>query len=160
MDDGCELFKRVVDKRYKEDLHDGKVINMVNQYHPEKILDYGAGKCKIANTLSENYEVSVFDIDLDTIAKRANPSVTVYKSADDIPSAGFDFVISNLVLCCIDNIIAEEVVRNIVRILKLNGQVIISVCNPFFNSVQNTELRTTGLQGNYHISEMFEKHSA
>lgn len=24
LDDGCELFKRVVDKRYKEDLHDGK----------------------------------------------------------------------------------------------------------------------------------------
>lgn len=160
LDDGCELFKKVVDKRYKEDLHDGKIINIVNQYHPEKILDYGAGKCKIANTLSENYVVSVFDIDLDTIAKRANPSVTVYKSADDIPSAGFDFVISNLVLCCIDNIIAEEVVRNIVRILKMNGQAIISVCNPFFNSVQNTELRTTGLLGNYHISEMFEKHSA
>lgn len=160
LDDGCELFKKVVDKRYKEDLHDGKIINLVKQYHPEKILDYGAGKCKIANTLSENYDVSVFDIDLDTVAKRANPSVTVYKLVEDIPSADYDLVISNLVLCCIDNVIAEEVVRNIVRILKLNGRAIISVCSPFFNSVQNTELRTTGLQGNYHISEVFEKHSA
>lgn len=160
LDDGCELFKKVVDKRYKEDLHDGKIINLVKQYHPEKILDYGAGKCKIANTLSENYDVSVFDIDLDTVIKRANPSVTVYKLVEDIPSADYELVISNLVLCCIDNEIAEEVVRNIVRILKLNGRAIISVCNPFFNSVQNTELRTTGLQGNYHISEVFEKHSA
>ncbi len=160
LDDGCELFKKVVDKRYKEDLHDGKIINLVKQYHPEKILDYGAGKCKIANTLSENYDVSVFDIDLDTVIKRANPSVTVYKLVEDIPSADYDLVISNLVLCCIDNEIAEEVVRNIVRILKLNGRAIISVCNPFFNSVQNTELRATGLQGNYHISEVFEKHSA
>lgn len=160
LDDGCDLFKRVVNKRYKEELHDGKIINLVNQYHPEKILDYGAGKCKIANTLSKNYDVSVFDIDEDTVAKRANSSVTVFKSSEDIPSANYDLVISNLVLCCIDNATAEEVVRNIVRILKLNGQAIISVCNPFFNSVQNTELRTTGLQENYHISEMFEKHSA
>ena len=85
LDDGCELFKKVVDKRYKEDLHDGKIINLVKQYHPEKILDYGAGKCKIANMLSENYDVSVFDIDLDTVVKRANPSVTVYKLVEDIP---------------------------------------------------------------------------
>lgn len=160
IDNGCELFRKVVDKRYKEDLHDKKVISIVNQYNPKKILDYGAGKCKIANKLSEKYDVSVFDIDLSTIAKRANHSVTIYKSADNIPSARYDLVISNLVLCCIDNNIADEVVRNIVRILKLNGQAIISICNPFFNSVQNTELRTTGLQGNYHISEMFEKHSA
>ena len=160
LDDGCDLFRQVVNKRYKEDLHDGKVLQLAEGYRPVKILDYGAGKCKIANTLSERFDVSVFDIDLDTVTKRARPSVCIFERAEDIPRHEYDLVISNLVLCCVDNNVAEEVVRNISFALSHQGRAIISICNPFFNSVQNTELRTTALKGNYHCAEVFWKCSA
>lgn len=159
IDDGCELFAAIVNCRYKEDLHDDIVLGLVDEYEPKNILDYGAGKCKLANALSSRHNVAVFDVDTETIKSRALPNVKIYDNAEEIPPQEYDVILNNLVLCCVENETAEEIVRNIVRALKKSGHVVLSICNPFFNNVQNTELRTNGLHGNYEHAEMYVKHT-
>ena len=157
IDDGYELLEAVVNHRYKEDLHDDIVLNLVDEYIPQNVLDYGAGKCKIANALSQRYDVAVFDIDMETVQKRALPQVEIFDNAESIPSEKYDIVLNNLVLCCVENKTAEQIVRNIVDKVKNGGHVLISICNPFFNNVHNTELRTSGLLGKYNQTETFIK---
>ena len=159
IDDGYKLFEAITNRRYKEDLHDGIILDLVNEYAPKKVLDYGAGKCKIANGLSARYSVAVFDVDQDTVKSRALPKVKIYENAEEIPSEEYDIILNNLVLCCVENVTAEQIVRNIVNALKKGGRAIISICNPFFNSVQNTELRMSGLRGSYGRAEVFTKYA-
>ena len=71
IDDGNEQFRRLVERRYKEDLHDQKVLELIRAEKPCKMLDYGAGKCRIANILAEDCDVSVYDIDMATVTARA-----------------------------------------------------------------------------------------
>lgn len=156
-DSGVEHFKCLTKKRYKEDIHDDLIRTLVQKHSPQNILDYGAGKCKIANSLSSKTAVSVFDIDMQTVNSRADKNLTIYKVADDIPQNAFDVVISNLVLCCVDNVVAGQIVANITKALQPNGHAIISICNPFYNNVQNTELRSSGLSGDYYHSSVYEK---
>lgn len=157
IDDGYELLEAIVNRRYKEALHDGIIFDLVDAYSPQHILDYGAGKCKIANALSQKYKVAVFDIDTDTVNGRALPQVTVFERAEEIPAGKYDMVLNNLVLCCVENSEAEQIVRHVADLLKDGGHALISVCNPFFNGVQNTELRMSGLNGSYNRAQTFLK---
>ena len=160
IDDGYKLFEEVVKHRYKEQLHDDIVLGLAEELYPESILDYGAGKCKIANALSQRYSVEVFDIDKKILKERADKKVKIFERAVDIPSGKYDLILNNLVLCCVENDTAEEIVRNIVKALKRGGKALISICNPFFNGVENTELRTSGLKGEYKSAETFLKRTA
>lgn len=157
IDDGWELLEAIVNRRYKEDLHDDVILNLVDLYCSQNILDYGAGKCKIANTLSQKYSVAVFDIDKDILRSRALPQVEILDDIQCIPSGKYDVVLNNLVLCCVDDDTAQQIVQNAVDKVKVGGRVLISICNPFFNSVQNTELRASGLLGRYNQAEVFSK---
>lgn len=159
LDDGQDLFEALVRRRYKEELHDAVLLQRLSEYSFDTVLDYGAGKCKIANALTDNRKVDVFDIDLETLHKRASSQVNIIESADNIVADNYDLVLNNLVLCCVDDDTASHIVRDLVRAVKTNGRVMISICNPFFNSVQNTELRTCGLSGNYHTAEKYDKHT-
>ncbi len=157
IDDGRDLFKAVVKQRYKENLHDDIILELADGYSPQNILDYGAGKCKLANKLAKKYNVDVFDIDIDTIKKRADKLVNILEKAENISKSSYDLILNNLVLCCVENKTVEQIIQNIMHALKKDGHAIISICNPFFNDVQNTELRTSGLSGNYNQSEIFIK---
>ena len=157
IDDGKERFGKLVSRRYKEDIHDSKVLDLVRQIKPSKVLDYGAGKCKIANELAENYDVSAYDIDIDTISARAQPKVKVLINRTELQKEHYDLIICNLVLCCVPNDTAQEIMCDINAALKNGGKAIVSICNPLFNAVQHTELRRSGLKGDYRHSEYFEK---
>ncbi|HDR1570058.1 TPA: hypothetical protein QB444_002130, partial [Pasteurella multocida] len=51
---GIEHFHKLLAKRYKEQTHDPIVVDLIKSFNPNSILDYGAGKCKIANILSND----------------------------------------------------------------------------------------------------------
>ena len=159
IDAGLSSFKNMIKKRYKEDLHDDKVLKIIKDFNPKKVLDYGAGKCKIANSLTNLFDVSVFDIDEKTILERANDDVQVLKFVETSQEGEYDLVNSNLVLCCIDNITVESVMTNMTRMLKIGGKLVVSICNPLFNDISNTELRMQGLMSDYHTAAVFEKHN-
>ena len=158
IDSNYELFFYMCNKRFKEDLHDGIVHDLIVKYSPKTILDFGAGKCKIANGLSSRFDFTVYDIDTDTINQRAVNDVKVVNKYENLDEY-YEMVISNLVLCSIPDDIVREVLEKISNKLKDNAIVIFSICNPFFNHVQNTELRSSGLLGNYAYSEKFKKYT-
>ncbi len=157
IDFGWTNFQKLVNRRYKEQLHDDKVLQFIQDITPQTVLDYGAGKCKIANSIADSYAVDVFDIDLETLQSRAAKNVRKFTCANSIPTNYYNLILNNLVLCCVDNDIAASIVNDIANCLKVGGTAIFSICNPFFNNVQHTELRKTGLSGNYYTAEKFEK---
>jgi glycosyltransferase involved in cell wall biosynthesis len=59
---GISNFKKLIELRSKEAIHDPLVLQLANSYHPSSVLDYGAGKCKIINALSASKKAA-FDID-------------------------------------------------------------------------------------------------
>lgn len=157
LDDGQDQLRKLVEGRYKEALHDGRVLELIISEAPHKVLDYGAGKCKIANALSANFDVSVYDIDKDTMMDRAAPGMRVIFDRTELTCGLYDLVTCNLVLCCVPNLMVQEIMQDINAALQQGGKAVISICNPLFNSVQHTELRKSGLKGEYRRSERFEK---
>lgn len=159
IDSGIENFEKLISVRYKETLHDGNVCELINKYNPRHILDYGAGKCKIANSLSGKYNFSVFDIDTNTLKTRADENVEVFENFEEIPDDSYEMIINSLVLCCVDKDTACDIVSKIASKLSINGKAIISICNPFYNNIAHTELRTQGLNYSYFNAASFDKHN-
>ncbi len=153
---GINNFKKLLQHREKEVIHDYIIVDKIKEYKPKTILDYGAGKCKIANSLVNDYKCYVFDIDLKTLNDRASKEVIKVEEIDNFKDK-VDLVISNLVLCNVNEEWDNKILNNVSRILKKNGHAIISVCNPFFDSIDNTELRTKGYDGDYTQNKFYTK---
>ena len=58
-------------------------------------------------------------------------------------------VICCLVLCNVSDDWNNKILFNINNILREKGHLIISICNPFFDDISCTELRTKGYEGDY-----------
>ena len=147
---GIESFKIMLEKRGKEAIMDGKIISLIEKYKPKTLLDYGAGKCKITNSISQYVKCSVFDIDLNIIKERHDSRTRIIENIDDIiDKEKFDMVICCLVLCNVNDDWNNKILFNINKILKEKGHLIISICNPFFDDIPETELRIKGYEGDY-----------
>ncbi len=153
---GIDSFTKLIQKRSKEDIHDYIVKNLISKYSPNSLLDYGAGKCKIVNQLSTDIDVLVYDVDQDILIERANSRVQILNDPKQLDEK-VDMVVSNLVLCSVDDQIQKEIMKNIYNSLKMNKEAVISFCNPFFTDVNSTELRTSGREFDYCISDGFNK---
>ncbi len=153
---GMDNFEKLLNKREKEAIHDHIIIDKIKEYKPKTILDYGAGKCKITNSLANDFKCYVFDIDLKTLNERASKDVIKIENINDF-NKKVDLVISNLVLCNVTEEWDNKILNNISNILRKNRHAIISVCNPFFDSVDNTELRTKGYKGDYSQNNFYTK---
>jgi glycosyltransferase involved in cell wall biosynthesis len=130
-------FESLINPKSKEGIHDPIIKNFIQESNPKTLLDYGAGKCKIANSLSDSMRVSVYDSHRDQLVERAKPNVTILSEVKGI----FDMVTCNLVLCVVDDQTAINILQTINSSLKIGHSAVISICNPFFNDVQRTELR-------------------
>ena len=150
------VFAELARNRHKEQIHDPLVIELIEKHHPSSLLDYGAGKCKIANALSSGMDVFVFDVDLKTLRERANNNITII---DDIEKVyrQFDLINCNKVLCCVDENTCDCILDKIYRLLPDNGRLILSICDPFFDHIDKTESRTSGYHGKYKSSARFDK---
>jgi len=147
---GIDSFRLLLENRGKEAIMDGKIISLIQKYKPKTLLDYGAGKCKITNSISQYIKCSVFDIDLKIIKERHDSRTRIIENIDDvIDKEKFEMVICCLVLCNVNDDWDNKILFNINKILKEKGHLIISICNPFFDDISHTELRTKGYEGNY-----------
>ncbi len=152
---GIENFKKLIEVRSKESIHDGYVLKRIAEYHPDSILDYGAGKCKIINAAHAKTKAA-FDIDSSIVRSRANHDVRIIENIDE-EHAIYDLITCNLVLCATDSAWDEKIVRNIHRLLCEDGHAIISVCDMFFDDVQRTETRQSGYSGKYESEALYGK---
>ncbi|VEU59630.1 glycosyltransferase family 2 protein [Mesomycoplasma neurolyticum] len=152
---GIEIFYRLFNDLRKEDIHDTLVKKIIEKHKPKNAFDYGAGKCRIANSLNEKIKFSAYDPDQKTIEANAKNNIEIYKDVNDIKKT-FELINSNLVLCFVDDLEAKNIVQKINNLLEINGKAIISICNPFYNYVNKTETRLNGTQ-EYSKSHNFYK---
>jgi hypothetical protein len=157
IDCGWENFELLLHKRQKEAIHDTYIFKLLCLPTKQRILDYGAGKCKIANYLACNNDVTVYDIDKDLLHKRAASNVRIADTADSLVRDSFDIVLNNRVLCCTNNEINADILADITKLLKIGGRAIISICCPFFNDIKRTELRISGNPGQYQNANTYNK---
>ena len=148
---GINSFRLLLENRGKEAILDFDILNLILKYKPKTLLDYGAGKCKITNSISQYIKCSVFDIDLDILKKRCDSKARIIENIDEIISKKekFEMIICNLVLCNVNEEWNNKILFNINKLLKEKGHLIISICNPFFDDIPNTELRIKGYEGSY-----------
>lgn len=155
---GINSFKLLLENRGKEAIMDGKILSLIQQYKPKTLLDYGAGKCKITNSISQYIKCSVFDIDLKIIKERHDSRTRIIENIEDIINKEkFDMVICCLVLCNVDEDWDNKILYNINNILKEKGHLITSICNPFFDDISQTELRSKGYEDSYSEIRQYKK---
>lgn len=153
---GLDVFKELIDDKKKEQIHDPIVLDLIHKHHPSSVLDYGAGKCKIANAISGKYNTFVFDIDKGTLHSRANDKITIIEDVEKVYRT-FDLINCNKVLCCTDRAMNEYILNRINKLLPVNGRLILSICDPFFNNVDNTAATIKNYDGKYENSCEYQK---
>jgi glycosyltransferase involved in cell wall biosynthesis/SAM-dependent methyltransferase len=157
IDSGVSFFRHMVESRSKESLHDEAIIQIIKKHLPKKILDFGAGKCKIVNSLVTTTNVSVFDIDQTTIHQRAEERIKVIENTSEIQDSSFDMVLCNLVLCSVNQTENLKIMDQIARATKKDGIAVFSICNPFFADIENTEIRSVSSPVRYNTANTYEK---
>lgn len=158
---GLDIFKKMLIPTYKEQIHDPSVIQAIRDLNPHRVLDYGAGKCKIANQLvSNDCAVDVFDINTAILHERAGEGICIIEDERQIPQHIYDVVNCNQVLCWVDDALAEHILHNITQALKPEGHLFVSICDPFFTDIQHTMLRGGGRQEPYYNTHTFQEYTA
>lgn len=132
--------------------------NNIHIKNSDIILDYGAGKCKLAKLLSASAnDFYVYDIDTAAV-KRFHKQSNIYTDIKQIPDSMFDVVLCNRVICSINNDELNTVLYNISKCLKINGKLYLSICNPFFNSKNATSVQSIDEFEEYAFFSKFDKH--
>ena len=127
----------------KEEIHDPIILDSIKQKQWNKLLDYGAGKCKIANKLHQlfpNKQIFVFDIDNSIINQRKDKDINfINLNNKENLKQEFDLILLNKVFCCTNKNAHKKILNNISNLLLEEKDLIISICNPFFDNVYPTQ---------------------
>lgn len=139
---GWEKLWKAVEPRKKEEILDTEIVSIIKEFKPEKVLDYGSGKCKTAKQIESETtaKVFVYDINESVLTTRCG-NFQRYFPNDSTFDSTFDLALLNLVLCEVDNEILNSILSNIKTALKKSGKLIVSVCNPDFAHVHKTEFQ-------------------
>jgi SAM-dependent methyltransferase len=139
---GWEKLWRAVEPRKKEEILDVEIISIIKEFKPEKVLDYGSGKCKTAKQIETETtaKVFVYDINESVLTARCGDFQRYFPNDSKFESA-FDLALLNLVLCEVDNETLHSILSNIKTALKKSGKLIVSVCNPDFAHIHKTEFQ-------------------
>ena len=143
---GWEKLWKAVEPRKKEEVLDTEIIAIIKECNPEKILDYGAGKCKTAKQIEKETVAKVYVYDInESILRTRCEDFQRYFPNDPAFDNTFDLTLLNLVLCEVNNETLSSILSNIKTALKPNGKLIISVCNPDFADIHKTEFQCRNL---------------
>ncbi|MCB0538296.1 MAG: glycosyltransferase [Bacteroidetes bacterium] len=139
---GWEKLWKAVEPRKKEEILDAEIVSIIKEFNPEKVLDYGSGKCKTSKQIESETtaKVFVYDINESVLTARCGDFQRYFPNDSTFDSI-FDLALLNLVLCEVDNETLNSILSNIKRALKKSGKLIVSVCNPDFAHVHQTEFQ-------------------
>lgn len=139
---GWEKLWRAVEPRKKEEILDAEIVSIIKKFTPEKVLDYGSGKCKTAKQIETETtaKVFVYDINEKVLTARCGDFQRYFPNDSKFDNT-FDLALLNLVLCEVDNETLNSILSHIKSALKKNGKLIVSVCNPDFAHVHKTEFQ-------------------
>jgi glycosyltransferase involved in cell wall biosynthesis/SAM-dependent methyltransferase len=139
---GWEKFWFAVSPRKKEEILDSEVVTIIKTFQPKRLLDYGSGKCKTARQIKTETQAEIFVYDVNRVVlENRCKGFPKYKPNDESFENSFDCALLNIVLCEVENSVAEEILSDISKALQQNGKLIVSVCNPDFAHIQKTEFQ-------------------
>ena len=149
-------LKFLLENKSTENIMDYKIISLIQKYKPKNLIDYGGLNSKIVNSISNYINCSVIDIDIDNInneelKQKFDSRIKIIENIDEIINNKEKFEIA---ICCLilDNVnekLNNKILFNINKLLLKKCHLIISICNPFFDDIKNTQLRTKGYKGEY-----------
>lgn len=146
--DGFERFLRAVEIAPRHEVLDDLLMAKIAALRPRHVLDHGCGKAKLARRLSATrVDVVGFDPDV-TLAARWSadapaPGLTLTNDPRALEAHLFDLVVSELVLCAIeDEAEYTRTLSELRRLVKEDGRVLVAVCNPYFTFGRDTPLQT------------------
>lgn len=121
------------------------IFDLLGDLAGKKVLDAGCGNGYLSQRLGEVAERVVgvdFTEDLIDIAKKRNNKKNIEYIVGDLEHLNFDdqlfdIVLCNLVLMDVENI--NKVMKELSRVLKIDGLMIISILHPCFENPPNTE---------------------
>lgn len=139
---GWEKLWKAVEPRRKEEILDAEIVSIIKEFNPDKVLDYGSGKCKTAKQIKAETRANVFvyDINEGVLTARCGDFQRYFPNDSTFDNT-FDLALLNLVLCEVDNETLSRILSNIKAALKKSGKLIVSVCNPDFAHIQRTEFQ-------------------
>jgi len=139
---GWEKLWRGVEPRKKEEILDTEIVSIIKEFKPEKVLDYGSGKCKTAKQIETETTANVFVYDInESVLKARCGDFQRYFPNDTKFDNTYDLALLNLVLCEVDNETLNSILSNIKKALKPSCKLIVSVCNPDFAHIHRTEFQ-------------------
>ncbi|MCL4447063.1 MAG: glycosyltransferase [Candidatus Thermoplasmatota archaeon] len=142
---GFEYFRSSLDAGSLHDRLYGLIEKIIRGLGPKTVLDYGTGNGWLADLISGQARVWVYDLDYEKFNKRhtgENRIKSMSESQINDNSAGrrkFDLVLANQVLCEVKDAEANKIMTNIRRLVKKGGRALIGVCNPFSNEQEESE---------------------
>jgi SAM-dependent methyltransferase len=139
---GWETFWYAVSPRIKEEILDSQIISIIKTLQPQRLLDYGSGKCKTARQIKIETQAEIFVYDVDReVLENCCKDFPKYRPWAESFENSFDCALLNIVLCEVENSVAEEILTDISKALKPNGKLVVSVCNPDFAHIYKTEFQ-------------------
>lgn len=123
------------------------------------VFDYGAGTLEIAaNLQKKGYSVSAYDIDENCFKEKYSKGIDCFTNKDKlneyINTKKFDTVLCSLVLCCVDDKVANEIVQNCKKLSK--SRIVFVICNPLYYSSKST-IQTKKIDNYYSEYSIFTK---
>ena len=143
---GFDIFMESLSIKTNYQMGITKIEEIFNKIHPDNVLDYGCGTGAIADTLSKNYDVSVFDIDMSGFYKHhpsaGPPAALKVLDMDFIDKFKglYHTVLLSQVFCSVNDEEVTDILNKIKGVIQENGNLVISVCNPY--NLKNNETQT------------------
>ena len=153
--------KELQNENIKLKSYDNTIIQKLGNIKNKRTLDYGCGPGVLISVLKKlGADVKGFDISEEMI-KACGEKIgkeNVYKNVSEIPTAQFDIIICNLVLCIVEEPEVKNICKNIAKILNKNGLVYIGFCNPKIFNVKESQLDFRFQTGNkYEENHIYKK---
>lgn len=138
-----------------------KIAEMVNNFNPKTILDYGVGDGRLIQFFNKTDRIDVFDINKNmlklTKQKNGQRINSYFNDVNDIPVDYYDVVILSMVLVCIhDNEEYRNILNNVRKSKKESGYAVIAVTHPCFRTHEFSNFSTSYTKSNksfYYLNE-------
>ncbi len=123
--------------------YDHTLLSELGNIAGKKVLDYGCGPGVLLVALKNlGAEVLGFDINPEMVEKAGLKigKENVYSNLNAFADNSFDVIICNLVLCIVSEEEAQNIVKQIKRLLKPEGKAYIGFCNPKIHNTPESQL--------------------
>ncbi len=124
---------------------DPRIVSMTLSYTPERVLDYGCGKGKVAEALSKaGLQVTAWDPNPRFIERcRGYQSDVVYlDSIELLLQAGekYDVIVCSIVACSVVDSTVNSILTKLGQLVREDGKIVFSICHPWFSGGGCSEL--------------------